>query len=128
MARILVLFLAVVLMVVALNMYMNDTEVVVQPLAQEDLVASVEENIADDADVRFKSLYGREINTLEQGLWEYQGKDGSSAYVSYISPYVEQGNKIVYMVLEYEVDSTGDYHFVTYKFFNQGEDYKDNHR
>ena len=52
---------------------------------------------------------------------------GTEAYILYISPTVKTNYKGVYMALECKDSSERGFRFLNYKFFSDGEDYRDNY-
>jgi len=97
--------------------------------ANEAIAATHADGTAGDASARLNSLYGVSIDASRQGRWEALEESPGCYWVTYVSPMLTngKGNRI-YVVLEYRKEGFSVSQFETYKFFSEGEDYRDNHR
>jgi len=100
-----------------------------RPTANEAIAATHADGTAGDASARLNSLYGVSIDASRQGRWEALEESPGCYWVTYVSPMLTngKGNRI-YVVLEYRKEGFSVSQFETYKFFSEGEDYRDNHR
>jgi len=70
--------------------------------------------------------YGININIIEEGNWIFTDKSDIT-YIDYQTPIFTFNNKRIFVVYSY-VSQNNEINFITYKFFNEGEDPDANHR
>lgn len=95
----------------------------------KDLAAKNQKTLGiKDANKRMKEITHKSVDSSTKGKWKMNKDLGDSVYTSYISTNFTKNKRKVFVVLEYVTTEKVPFAFVGSKYFQKGDEYKDNYR